>query len=695
MMQRKSATGVPLNVIIPMGGSSAAFAREGYVAPVPLLRIIGRPMIFWLLDNLSLAPHDTVSIGVLRAFDSQFGLERQLRAEYPNLDLRFTFLDFATRGSAETLAAILSDLAPELRGRRTLVLNCNTVFFSDVLRRFRVLAEGEGTSFYFGIDEGRGEDAARYSYLRMSDDGRGTIVDLREKVAISRSANAGAYGFPSAALLRECVCELLDGHLHPSLDPHATAPSPPASPFASRSASGCSSPQLGGSSPRHGTLDGVKIISLYISTVIQHMMATRSVRFVGTAAPELAVLNTPRALRAFIRQVQTGEIAGARAMRFCFDLDGTLLQLGAGSSSSAAGGVVGDDTANNGVGGGGDDDAARAAAPPCDEAIAGATPIERNVRLVRGLHKAGHTIIIHTSRGGSAGASMARVGLVTFQQLEQFDIPYNEIVFGKPEADVYVSSSTINSINPNIDKELGWDLSDGRVANHDGAAAVAPRHFNSVHAVDAAHIIKTGPLSVMKGELHWYRSAPAALAPYFPAVTELSTQPETNSASIVMARISGVTFSHLLTNGCMTRGRLALLLEALASIHECAPRALVPPAEPSDTHAAAAGANLPPAIGAAAADGSAPTPLLPPEPRAKPEQLCSNYYSKVFKRYEQYSDVYASFQRGHADSASPASLNVSALATACLHFLREFEHERRWRHAWCGVVAGGWLASPL
>ena len=101
-----------------MGGSSAAFAREGYAAPVPLLRIIGRPMIFWLLDNLSLAPHDTVSIGVLRAYDSQFGLERQLRAEYPDLDLRFTFLDFATRGSAETLAAILSDLAPEHRGRR-------------------------------------------------------------------------------------------------------------------------------------------------------------------------------------------------------------------------------------------------------------------------------------------------------------------------------------------------------------------------------------------------------------------------------------------------------------------------------------------------------------------------------------------------------------------------------------------------
>ena len=62
-------------------------------------------MIFWLLDNLSLAPHDTVSIGVARSLDSQFGLERQLRAENPELDLRFSFLDFATRGSAETLAA--------------------------------------------------------------------------------------------------------------------------------------------------------------------------------------------------------------------------------------------------------------------------------------------------------------------------------------------------------------------------------------------------------------------------------------------------------------------------------------------------------------------------------------------------------------------------------------------------------------
>ena len=268
----------------------------------------------------------------MRAFDSQFGLERQLRAEYPNLDLRFTFLDFATRGSAETLAAILSDLAPELRGRRTLVLNCNTVFFSDVLRRFRVLAEGEGTSFYFGIDEGRGEDAARYSYLCMSDDGRGTIVDLREKVAISRSANAGAYGFPSAALLRECVCELLDGHLHPSLEPHATAPSPPASPFASRSASGFSSPQLGGSSPRHGTLDGVKIISLYISTVIQHMMATRSVRFVGTAAP-----GARRAQHATCApRVHPAGPDGRDPARACacFDLDGTLLQLGAEAAAA-------------------------------------------------------------------------------------------------------------------------------------------------------------------------------------------------------------------------------------------------------------------------------------------------------------------------------------------------------------------------
>ena len=111
------------------------------------------------------------------------------------------------------------------------------VYFSDVLRRFRALPAGEGASFYFADDGRNAEDAGKYSYITL--DPRDTIVDIREKVAISRSANAGAYGFPSAGALRECIGELLDGLSHPSLGLRSqTSPSPPASPSSAGGAGG-------------------------------------------------------------------------------------------------------------------------------------------------------------------------------------------------------------------------------------------------------------------------------------------------------------------------------------------------------------------------------------------------------------------------------------------------------------------------
>lgn len=390
--------------------------------------------------------------------------------------MRFSFLDFETRGSAETLHAILADLAPgSERMRRTLVLNCNTVYFSDVLRRFRALPTGEGASFYFADDGRNPEDAGKYSYITLSDDRRDTIVDIREKVAISRSANAGAYGFPSAALLRECIGELLDGLSHPSLGLNSqTSSSPPASP----STSGCS-----GTASGRGSAATALLVSMYVSTVIRHMMASRGVRFVGLKAPEVHNLGTPRALREFVRGVQVGALPGARPMRFCFDLDGTLLKSPELSSIVAAADKGDMSGCGGGSGGGGTNSSGN---NDGDGLFSLAEPIECNVALVRQLRAAGHTIIIHTARrmgacGGNTGLAMAEIGHVTFEQLARFSIPYDEIVFGKPAADVYISASTIDStVAAAMSKELGWELDKEHTnKNHDAAAAVAPRHTST------------------------------------------------------------------------------------------------------------------------------------------------------------------------------------------------------------------------
>ena len=68
-------------------------------------------------------------------------------------------------------------------------------------------------------------------------------------------------------------------------------------------------------------------------------------------------------------------------------------------------------------------------------------------RLVA-LRAAGHTIIIFTARhmktcGGNAALAVARIGGQTLDWLARHDIPYDEIQFGKPWADVYIDDNAL------------------------------------------------------------------------------------------------------------------------------------------------------------------------------------------------------------------------------------------------------------
>lgn len=83
------------------------FLNQGYLLPKPLINIVGRPMLFWLLDNLKFEPEDILWIGVQRSLNMNFGIEERMKTEYPSLDFRLVEIDFQTRGAAETLYAIL------------------------------------------------------------------------------------------------------------------------------------------------------------------------------------------------------------------------------------------------------------------------------------------------------------------------------------------------------------------------------------------------------------------------------------------------------------------------------------------------------------------------------------------------------------------------------------------------------------
>ena len=73
-------------------------------------------------------------------------------------------------------------------------------------------------------------------------------------------------------------------------------------------------------------------------------------------------------------------------------------------------------------------------------------PVDGAPEKLRELKEKGHYIIINTARHmktcqGNLGAVTARIGLITLQWLEKYNIPYDEIYFGKPHAEIYIDDN--------------------------------------------------------------------------------------------------------------------------------------------------------------------------------------------------------------------------------------------------------------
>ena len=67
---------------------------------------------------------------------------------------------------------------------------------------------------------------------------------------------------------------------------------------------------------------------------------------------------------------------------------------------------------------------------------------------IRALRAAGHTVIINTARnmgstGHNVGKALKNVGKMTFEWLEKNGIEYDEIFFGKPNADITIDDRAV------------------------------------------------------------------------------------------------------------------------------------------------------------------------------------------------------------------------------------------------------------
>ena len=76
-------------------------------------------------------------------------------------------------------------------------------------------------------------------------------------------------------------------------------------------------------------------------------------------------------------------------------------------------------------------------------------PIQNMIDLAKKLKNEGHIIIIHTARkmlsnSHNTGAAIANIAKLTIETLDNFEIPYDELIFGKPYAEIYIDDKAFN-----------------------------------------------------------------------------------------------------------------------------------------------------------------------------------------------------------------------------------------------------------
>lgn len=185
------------------------------------------------------------------------------------------------------------------------------------------------------------------------------------------------------------------------------------------------------------------------------------------------------------------------------------------------------------------------------------------VEWMRHLHREGHRIIIHTARkmvscGGDVEEVKRQVGDITIESLRRFDIPYDELIFGKPYGDVYIDDKAYNPFDHSLRQQLGF-------YHHDHLPSSSHFPTNRYHRIvrrDKHTILKLG--TGLEGEQFFYRqvASSAVLAPLFPQLKQ-SISPN----CLALEYLRGTPLNQIYSEGLLQPALFTELLSTVKRIH--------------------------------------------------------------------------------------------------------------------------------
>jgi capsule biosynthesis phosphatase len=225
----------------------------------------------------------------------------------------------------------------------------------------------------------------------------------------------------------------------------------------------------------------------------------------------------------------TDDIMEFKKLRICFDLDNTLVTY-----------------------------------PTIPNDYSTVRPIQKNIDLLNRLKKQGHEIIIYTARrmqthNSNIGKVVKDIAMTTFKTLEEFNIIYDEIIFGKPIADIYIDDRAINPYVNNISYFGIFYNDDEFIMNK-----IDNNKYNKITKVNN-NIIKTGLTKYSKGELYYYQNIPKGLSKYYTKL--LNYKIIEDKIELYLEYIDGIPLYYLYKNTLLATKHIDDLFDILNNLH--------------------------------------------------------------------------------------------------------------------------------
>lgn len=456
-------------VIMPLGGLGERFKKHGYTEPKPLINVLGKLIISWLLDNLSLNKIKKIVIPYNKELE-KYRFENLLESKYGNItSFLFKKLEYDTDGPIESILEGLNMLEKTNEDDCPILsLDCDNFYYDDII----TIWGGNNSVLLFEDNN----NSSCYSYVTITDN---RIDNIIEKEKISNYACSGGYGFKSWKELKYYSEYVIKNNIRQKNE-------------------------------------------FYVSTVIKTMIEANHIFLPNIINKSNYIcLGTPLHVRIFSNDViNNPEIM--KGVRICFDLDNTLVTF-----------------------------------PKVRGDYSTVEPIQNTINLAHKLKKLGCTIIIYTARHmktceGNQGKIMKKIGNITINTLDKFNIPYDELYFGKPWANFYIDDLAINAFE-DIEKKIGIYKSE-----------ISPRKFNSISDSTLKTIKKcSGDLS---GEIYYYQNIPPNIRDIFPMLIKCDT---IRHKWFEIEKIEGVPINKLYLSEQFNEDLLKYIISIFTRIHDC------------------------------------------------------------------------------------------------------------------------------